>query len=270
MKFLAIFIVVLVYKNWVGGNPVRDAASPNGWFNWIKDMVAPGNLRFLVCVGLPCLALLWIAVEISDWLFGLLSLVLSVAVILYAVKPVDFDVLFDNHRLRLRSGEAAGDSAVQDNDDFCNGITYETFQSIVPALFWFLVLGPAGALLTVLTGQYLEQLDEDEADTSVADQLQYWLEWIPARLSGFIFALLGDFGHGARASIAALADIDEPVAVGLTDTMRNAIYREHAEAAQEGDWTTRVELELDELEALLARSVWGWVAFAALLTIVGW
>lgn len=252
MKFLSVIFVVLVYRNWLGGNPVRDVISPDNWFAAVRDNIAAGNLRYLVAAVLPAMLLLWISLVIDGWLFGLLYWALCIAVLLFSIEVIDLDVLIDDQRIWLRNQS-------EPDDSFVSKVTYAVFKSIVPAMFWFLILGPAGALFYALTDRYQEQLGDDENGYSFVDQILYWMEWIPARITGLIFAFLGEFRRGFTALVDSLADIENSNALMLSNVLRSSIV-------VEGD----DETHLLELHWLLENTVWGWVAIAAILTIMGW
>ena len=262
MKFITVIVVLLIYKNWWGGNPVRDVVSVDGWFQWIEGVVSERKLRYVCAVIVPSLILFWVSIVTADWILGLVYLVLSVVTVLYAIECIDFDGIFDEYRLSVRSGSQSGEDAKQKHDEFCTDVTYAAFQSFAPAVFWFLLLGPAGALLYAFTEQYTERHPaEDDENEEILEQILYWMEWFPARITGFVFTLLGGFRHGIAALAASVTDTGSPVATTLSEVVRGSLQVEQNEDIDE---------ELTELQWLLEASIWGWVAFAALLTILGW
>ena len=252
MKFIAVIFVVLVYRNWLEGNPVRDVISADEFFRRVRDSVPSDNLRYGVAVVLPTLLLLWLTLVIEGWLFGLVYLMLCLAVMLFSIDVIDVEVLIDDHRIRLIN---------QDESDgtFVGKVTYELFKSIIPAVFWFLILGPAGALFYALTDRYQGQLGDDEKDYSLIWEILYWMEWIPARVTGLIFAFLGEFRRGFAALLDTFSDTETSHATILSNVLRDSI------AVESDD-----ETQLLELQWLLENTVWGWVAIAAALTIMGW
>ena len=263
MKFLTVLIVVLIQQNWVGGHPVRDFVNINGWLDWVASRSGSDPVRFSIAVILPFLLLLWISITLAGWLFGAFYLVLSIAVVLYAIEMIDLDTRFDSQRMRLTSQDgspAASDEARRVQDQFVADTVYDSFRSVVPALFWFLLLGPAGTLAYVLCDRYDQRLGDSD---SIAGLVLYWMEWIPARVCAVIYALLGDFRQGIDAILETAGDTTIPVSSTLSDTARGAIH------SVEG---SRLPLaaELNELQWLLERSIWGWVGLAALLAILGW
>ncbi len=234
------------------GNPVRDVISADEFFRRVRDSVASDNLRYGVAVVLPTLLLLWLTLVIDGWLFGLVYLMLCLAVMLFSIEIVDVEVLIDNHRIRLINQD-------ESDETFVGKVTYEFFKSIIPAVFWFLILGPAGALFYALTDRYQGQLGDDEKDYSLILEILYWMEWIPARVTGLIFAFLGEFRRGFAALLDTFLDTENSHAAILSNVLRDSI------AVESDD-----ETQLLELQWLLENTVWGWVAIAALLTIMGW
>ena len=104
MKFITVIVVLLIYRNWWGGNPVRDVVSVDGWFHWIEGMVSERKMRYVCAVIVPSLILFWVSIVTADWILGLVYLVLSVVTVLYAIECIDFDGIFDEYRLSVRSG----------------------------------------------------------------------------------------------------------------------------------------------------------------------
>ena len=107
--------------------------------------------------------------------------------------------------------------------------------------------------------RYQGQLGDDENDYSPVGEILYWMEWIPARVTGLIFAFLGEFRRGFAAFLDTLSDTENSHALILSNVLRDSIV-------VEGD----DETQLLELQWLLQNTVWGWVAIAAVLTIMGW
>lgn len=68
-------------------------------------------------------------------------------------------------------------------------------QGLFAPIFWFVILGPAGALLYRLA--HLLKLEwhprEDSPFNQFARQAFDWLDWLPARITAGSFAIVGDF-----------------------------------------------------------------------------
>ncbi|MEX1237127.1 MAG: regulatory signaling modulator protein AmpE, partial [Pseudomonadales bacterium] len=212
MKFLTVLIMVFLYRNWVGSNPVRAVVPFESFVAKLHQRVANVNIRYLLCVGLPVLLLWLVALEVHSWLFGLVWLALSLVTLVYAIDIIDTSALFDEQAQWLRrfASQDGLDEARTRQDDFRQRSVYEIFQGFYPALFWYLLLGPAGALLYILTRQY-EVMHRDDPGPEPGRLVLYWLEWPAARVTGLVFALLGHFGNCFDEWLRTISDIREPI-----------------------------------------------------------
>jgi cobalamin biosynthesis protein CobD/CbiB len=66
-------------------------------------------------------------------------------------------------------------------------------------LFWFLLLDAAGAVLYFLTRLARDGWHGDPTFAAFATQVCGWLEWLPARLLAFSFAIVGNFQDAMEA-----------------------------------------------------------------------
>ena len=304
MEFLTILIAVFFYQHWVGDNPVQRVILFDRYQGWFIGRNIATTFRFLLCVGTPCIAVFWLAFEIQHWALGLFWLVLSLAVVIYSIELHDTGSLFDDQISWLRS--IAGEDAVADADalveadvdadvdvdadadveadsdnmlanvvqrqeDFVVTTIYDMFQSIIPVLFWFLLIGPAGALLYALSTRYLDCLDLDDPEVDLVEQVVYWMEWLPVRLSGLLLAFLGHFGRGFEYWLEIVVDTRTSNAEHLAALANIAI--DESDTATSDDiegFPKSAEHNLIELQALMERTLYGWVGLAALATIIGW
>jgi AmpE protein len=263
MKFLVILIVLIFQRNWAGGNPLRELFQAEAWFAWVSGRVAAGNPRFLLGVLAPTLMVLLLSWELSGWFLGLLWLGMSVVVVLYCIEIVDTDTAFDDQVLWLR-GLDKDDELIRlqrSQSNFRSDITCDVFQGMAPTLFWFLLLGPAGALLVTLCRRYQDQVEEDD----LPELILFWMEWVPARITVFLFALLGEFAPTWQVFTESLADLESPAGTILL----KAVESGSVVANCTEDFIEETGAELVYLKDLLERSLWGWLGLAALLTIAG-
>lgn len=272
MKFLAVLVMLFFYRNWQGANPVRGVFSFSRYYDWFAKKSLPANWRYALCVGLPTIATLIIAFRISGWLQGLVWLLLSLVVLIYATRTYDLDALFDDQVRWLRGVTDEDDFAdvVQRQDDFQLTHIYNMFQSIVPGLFWFLIAGPAGTLFYILTIQYLDHLDEDDAEVDLVDNIVYWLEWLPVRITGLLFSLVGNFGPTVDYWTVHMTDTKESHAVHLSVLAALAADKptEHEDDAV--GFARFSEDLVHQLKSLSERALFGWLGVAAIIVIIGW
>ena len=276
MKFLTVLILISYYRNWIGKKPLQDMFPAEGWFSWVGSRFTDEKLRFVISVVLPSIIILFVSIELSGFFLGLFWLVLSIAIVLYGIDIVDMDIVFDDQMLWLRDAQEADDfdQLQQTQANFCRDVTYDVFQSVIPVLFWFLMIGPAGALFFVLGQRYLEHRDEGEEELNFLETIIYWLEWVPSRLTIVLFALLGNFGRTYPLIADSIFDLESPVSTTLHESARSSVLVDRNMSNEDSDqgfdeFRASSETELNDLKILLERSLWGWVGIAALLTILG-
>ncbi len=271
MKFLAVLIIVFLYRNWIGGNPLREGFDFGVYANWFQRRVATPNVRFGLCVGLPVLLLLILGMEMRPWLLGLVWLVVSLAVLIYSIDIRDMDVTFADQGNWLASLDADTplSSAVQQQTDFKLAIVYETFQNLYPALFWFLVLGPAGALICILSRLYMDQLDDDSDEMDLVERVVFWLEWPAAKVTGLLFALVGHFGRCFDEWVASLFDTRDTIGSSLVRAACAASLDAEDDSADLQRFVATAQDANLELRDLLDRTLYGWLGIAAIVTILG-
>lgn len=114
--------------------------------------------------------------------------------------------------------------------DLVRHIFIDSNHRVFAPVFWFVVLGPAGALLYRLTTiSFLNTPKENVSPdfTEAAEKVESILDWLPARIFSFLFALSGHFVQvltiwrkkavlGMQANEALLADAGL-AGIGLTE-----------------------------------------------------
>ena len=287
MEFLTILIALGLLQLWGSGRPVQH----DGWFFRLATNVQPltrdSRWQLLILLALPVLA---VAV-VDDWLdgvlFGLLSLALYVVVLLYSFGRGDFSELLQQYLMHWNNGnfESAhkraaliGDFSLQGGaDDYESlheqlrrAVVYDGFQRWFAVIFWFLLFGPVGALLYRLA--YLAGRNEavSEEQRQLALRFIHYLDWLPARLLSFSFAIVGHFDRCFNRWWLLISD-NQPVADLLEDCALAAIEESRDRQLQPTDREHYIEFgrrQLEALQVLLSRSVVCWVVVIALLQFV--
>ena len=275
MKFLAVLIVIFIYRTWQGENPVRSVFAFERYQNWFADRGLPRFWRYGLCVGLPTFAILFIDMKMHGIFYALLWLALSLVILVYALDIYDAEVLFDEQTNWLRSVSAEDQLAdvVQRQEEFEVTQVYDLFQSIAPALFWFLIFGPAGALFYAFTLHYLDGLDDDDSEIDVVENILYWLEWFPARVTGLLFAVVGNFGPTIDYWMVKAWDTEESNAVHLVTLAGIAVDAPATSTTSTDDvqgFAAYSQQHVQGLRILCDRAVYGWLGVAAIIVIIGW
>lgn len=172
-----------------------------------EGLAAALGLAALLAPPVLLLAAVWW--WIAGALFGLLSLIVGVAVLFMTLGPRDLDL---DLRDWLRATDAAERKAAAQALNAPAGsraigliepLFGEALKRWFGPLFWFIAFGPAGALLYRLTALLAE--DERLGERLSADQresagiLLLALGWLPAHLMALALALASDFDAVSRA-----------------------------------------------------------------------
>lgn len=185
-------------------------------------------------------------------LYGVLKIIFGVIVLLYCLGPSNLwlQVYSSINSLRKDDPKAAIDNInatfgltpVDNAQDFHKGFTrvifVEAYQRLFSVLFWFVVLGPVGAVLyrAVSLSAKSSPLDVMHA----AQKTQLVMDWVPVRVFTFIFALGGHFTKvfavwknsfklGLNSNDKVLADCG----VAALDVMQNGRLPEEGVAEKE-------------------------------------
>jgi len=315
MKFLVILAALLINHYWA-----RDRVLPgDAWFERLQDFLQGLSQRFerydmgkwmaVLLLLLPScflLVLLWIVGGV--W-FGLVSFCVHVALLLTLFDPAQLRSWTQRYLAHWRSEDFEGAYLclqarypmlrLENNDDqeavHGHGMRFlltTTFQRLFAVLFWYLVLGPAGALAYFV----LVQMRRARYTSASLDYEQPWLarlefvlEWVPARLLGLTFALAGQFeatfnclrryavdtGSTALEVVMACAN----AAIGRAqETLlvhdsgeRDSVSRLVIDIEREGEplTTQQYAQQIEDVLNLLYRSQIIWVSALALLAVYG-
>ncbi|KAF1701537.1 hypothetical protein [Pseudoxanthomonas kaohsiungensis] len=261
------------------------------WLLWLGSHPDDGGLwygRHGIWLALLPLVLLVGAVQLalSGWLMGLPALLFGVVVLVCTWGPRDLDIdvesVLDASDPQARAERLARLApepgvAVVEGPALPGVVMRSALRRWFAPLFWFLLLGPAGAVLyrlveraVVVDGPVLPA--ENAAGARV---LLQWLEWPVAHLMTLALALAGNFDLVFRAWRAAGGDRWQPASGFLEASGRAAVRGELAEEIEdyrsEGLVPVMGELvELRDAMSLVWRMLLLWLALLALLVIAGW
>lgn len=245
-----------------------------------------GRLGVLVLLAPVVFVTLLVQGLLHGMLFGLLSLLFAIAVLLFCLGPRDLGQELAHYREAHAAGNdelatrlartLLGHEAPQDRDAQAQAVTLAVLvQSnvrIFGVLFWFAVLGPVGAVLYRAVTQLRQQCLQDQDEFAWATrQLGEIMDWLPARLAALGFALIGDFeGAVARWRELSMHEDQWLVPAGAVLSAAGAGALNLQADASAGDDDVFWDRQLTAVMSLVWRTLFLWVVLIALLTLAGW
>ncbi|HSW70793.1 MAG TPA: regulatory signaling modulator protein AmpE [Gammaproteobacteria bacterium] len=181
------------------------------WFDRYCQMLSPVLDRLpplvrLICWLLPPILVVGLVQHLlSGWFFGLFCLLFDFIILLYCFGPANFwadsynclqamsqgDARLVDERLNAAFPEVGTPTPQTLHKTVVRAIYLEGERRVFAVLFWFSILGPMGALLYRLIVLANSKTLSDMAVLSA--QALKIIEWLPARLLSFLFALGGHF-----------------------------------------------------------------------------
>lgn len=237
-----------------------------------------------VLILLPVLLVTaWLQSWLNDSFLGLPGLLFSVVVLIYCLGPRDLKddveqyraaMLKDDAGLAVHLAEKLLDTAPPEDPEpqaamVMRAVLTQAHVRLFGVLFWFVLLGPAGAILFRTTQLLTESPDEYEGKFSAAaDQILSVLAWPSTRLVALGYALSGHFEAAIEAWRRHVTEAghfeSQPelllaaVGIGALDIADRA--------PEDLDWYDI----LHDATRLVWRTLILWVFVVALLTLGGW
>ena len=265
----------------------RQYAWYDAWLHWLGTSV--GDLwraRYGIALALVPVLLV---VALLQWLldgpvYGLVGLVFDIVVLVYAWGPRDLDIdveaVIDAHDAPTRRAAIArlgltGETAALDGPALVEAVFANALQRWFGVLFWFLLLGPVGAILYRLSAQSTLAQDLPEQNRRGAQTLKTALDWPVAQLVTLAMALVGNFDtvfSTWREAGGARFRLDTGfLAQAARASVRGELAEEAEEYAEEGMVQAMRELpELRDAMSLVWRILLLWLAVLAVFVIGGW
>lgn len=303
MTLLTVVITYLILR-WFG--PAKPLQRDDWFFRWCDAVAARLQLplaRFLLSLLAPVIALLIVLILLgSVWYW--LQLLIAVPVLLYSVGRGKFTGLVSRYlrarRLQswseaLASWKALRRPVDEDNDEALAQddwaeldrrmlmlVSYRGFERTFVVLFWFVLLGPAGALLYRLSNLYRNHISpgteaagtDDEGGFSLAityaDSAEYarvwlWLlEWPAARVLGLSFALTGNFVSCLQSWRHFFWSTEHSTAEVLLHSVRGALHMDEELSPS----AIVLEREVEAALSLFSRTLIFWICVLALGSVL--
>ncbi|MCW8956549.1 MAG: regulatory signaling modulator protein AmpE [Gammaproteobacteria bacterium] len=254
------------------------------WFNqysqWmikhLPGLIEQGASSIIILLLPLMIAMAIVQNTLDDIFFDLFSVVFGLAVFVYCLGPRDLNMEIDGFLDARENGDEekaqqyasaligkeASPAPDQQIADVMHAILHQSNDRIFAVIFWFVVLGPFGAILYRLTS-YTMLFSVNKTLAAAAKKLQAILAWAPAHLVAMGYALTGNY-EGAT---AGFRDKSKPDDLSLNNY--NTLTRAGLGALKDctpGEETACIR----STRGLVLRTLVVWLAIISILTLIGW
>ena len=232
-------------------------------------------LQFILILALPVSILLGIQILLNDFLFNLPGFVFGVIIFIYCLGPAclstDIEAYIHArtigdedealHYAGTITGTAASTSLDQQISDVTRAILYVANERIFATIFWFIILGPFGAMLYRLISELSKQIETNEL-AEFSEFIHAIMAWVPARMLAAGYALTGNFdgAYHAYNDRTHTADFQQSNNEVLISTGLGAMR--NLEMSNE-------TASIHAAQALVMRAIIVWIGILAVLTLGG-
>jgi len=308
MEFITILIALGVEQYYRNIQQYRQFDWFASYCDWMQEKAEPliqilpsatGPMNIIVLLT-PIIIVVGFVLSALAGMGQLFSFILSVVILIYSLGPRDIISQVEKYTDSLATDDTEG-ALLHANEFFAGhcykpefggkpqeiaglmkrGILLAFNTRILAVLFWFVLLGPVGALLYRLSillkerfaGGYfgVESEEEGNSDFVLAVQRLYMiLGWVPARLCVVTFALAGSFSDTLLCWRCTSDFFNESNDELIVRGGLHALKLDADEVAPESEDLTDTSSEINQILALIKWSLVIVVTVIALMTIVGW
>ena len=239
----------------------------------------------LVIVFAGVLFAVWLVSAMLGNLLGLFGFIFGIAVLIFMIGPRDLDedvqninTAFENKDYEAAnfyasqlSGRTIAESPMQLAQTVKEEILLQANTRMLGVFFWFILLGPVGAVLFRFSCLLKEnQKDETDDFADASRELYEIIIWLPARICVLSYAIAGNFvdtmSYWKGISDLWLRNSEEFIIVSGVGALRYEQRIERDEHGEEEPDTAGIQHAL----SLVKRAVIVWVVLLGLLTVTGW
>ncbi len=254
-----------------------------GWYEryseWLMKTLPSLNEKPRLSIVVLLFPLLFIVIILQAWfegsLYGLFELLFGLIIFAYCLGPKDINRQINRYLLARENGDEdaamaeateimqkpAPSDPDQQTVEVMRAVLHESNDRVFAVIFWFVILGPLGAVLYRLTTHTM-RTTEYEYLREAAKQLQAILAWAPAHLVAIGYALTGDY-EGAKHEFSNKVRQND-----LSDCNYHTLITAGQGAIKDCSSTDETAC-VRSARALVLRTLVVWLAAVAMLTLIG-
>lgn len=276
MSLVIILLALLVERLAVFIHPIRD----HHWFEHFSQKITVmvrknAYLGLLLSIIPVLIVVFFVHMFLSNISFGWASWIFDLVILIYCLGNTHLRVQVRECYEQIELGNMESARAlllehfdVEESGEITPSILMKAFyraslQRVFSILFWFVVLGPVGAVLYRAIQKLSVYVSEDTMDKvrRLANRITFILDWIPARLLALSFCLAGHFMDVFTEWRATFKTSKRDTYQVLYTCGHIAIRADaHPEAAV-------VFAQFDEAYYLVCRSLFIWLVILALIIL---
>jgi membrane protein required for beta-lactamase induction len=253
------------------------------WGEWISESVA-GVLAILAPL---LLAVGLLQAMFDDAMGGILELLFASLVLLFSLGPrdlyrqahhfIDSWDEGDEGKAKLIGGEFITDRMLQTPSSYAhsiaNGILQQAYIRTFGVIFWFVILGPIGAVL-YRACHTMQQTLPGMNDTGIdfrhgVNRLLEILDWLPARITAFTYALSGNFHDATHEWWDSYDREDDSSAAQILARAGSGALGLDDDFDDEDDQISPA-ISAEMALSMVLRSITIWVGLLGLITLTSW
>ncbi len=242
-----------------------------------------GTVTLLIVIS-GILFVVWLISAMLANVLGLFGFLFGIAVLIFMIGPRDLedDVQKVSTAFENKDYEAADfyASALANRDiaepphqlaqTVKEEILIQANTRLLGVFFWFILLGPVGAVLFRLTCLLKEnQKNETDEFAEACRELYQIIIWLPARICVLSYAVAGSFvdtmSYWNGLSDLWLRDSEEFIVASGIGSLRYELRKEREEENEEPDLAG-----IHHALSLVKRAVIVWIVLLSLLIVTGW
>ena len=254
------------------------------WFDsytrWLLQILPGLTKQRQSSILILLLPVMLIAFFLQGWLddkfFGITQFIFALSIFAFSIGPKDLNRQINRYLEARENGDTASANseanaimqceAPKDPDqqivEVMRSILHESNDRFFAVIFWFVVLGPSGALLYRLTSHTMRNTGSATL-AHAARQLQAILSWAPAHLVAMGYALTGNY-EGAKQHFSNKNKQED-----LADCNYHTLITAGQGALKDctpGEETACIR----SARGLVLRTLVVWLTIIAILTLMGW